>query len=626
MKLFLSASMTVCITMSALFAAPNVYSAEPEKIIWKELRDLDFGNTLYYFFQRQYFSSIVQLTVAQQKETIPHHKQEAELLLGGMYLSFGMHKESGEIFERLIDAKIPVHIRNKAWFFLAKIRYQRNLFPEAEQAIKHIEGRLTDRDDEKRLLFANILMAQQRYQDADAYLQDTKEQSVWSYYIRYNLAVSIIKQGNIDRGHEILTSIGTIRSQDKELLSIRDQANLALGYSFIQQNKPEYALPYLRKVRLNGLVSNKALLGLGWAYDQQKEYKKALVPWLVLNKRNLLDSSVQESFLATAYALGKLDKDALALRHYNDTIEIYESEIRRLEDTIINIRGGEFIRQIMDEQTQNEMGWFWEMKEAPKVAESSYLISFLASNTFQESLKNYRDLRLMKSNLDTWSHNMDVYHTILETRRLAYQERYPIIQKHTLRINNGDLQQQRDQFYEEYNQTILKDDILALANSAEKQHLKKLDQVRHRIEKLSPHRNVDKAKEKYRLALGIIKWNISSQYGPRTWAIKKGFIDLDKALIKNKQRALSIGSAEKNAPFSYEGYNNRIQLFSIQIQNLLDKATATLNEQEQLLKSLAIYELRKQQDRISSYLTHAQFSVAQIQDRAAHNKKQEEQP
>jgi len=627
-KLLLSASLSLSITIGALLGAPNVQAAgaPSEKIIWNELRDLDFGNTLYYFFQRQYFSSIVNLTVAQQKQTIPHHKQEAELLLGGMYLSFGMHEKSSEIFDKLIDANVPLRIRNRAWFYLAKIRYQRNLYPEAEQAIKRIEGALpVEQDQEKRLLFANIMMAQKRYQEADTYLQESKDESAWSIYIRYNLAVSMIKQNNTQRGREILSLIGSLKTHDKELQAVRDQSNLALGYSYIQEEKPDLALEFLRKVRLKGHLSNKALLGLGWAYDQKKEYTKALAPWLELNKRNLLDSAVQESFLATAYALGKLNKDSLALSHYKTTIEIYEGELRRLEDIIINISGGEFIRQIMELQTQNEMGWFWEMDKAPKAGESRYLINLLATHTFQESLKNYRDLKVLKKNLITWSHNMQVYNTILETRRLAYQERLPIIQKSITRINSGDMQQRRDLFEAEYKRIKLTDDLLALANSKEKKHLEKLTRVNKRIEKLSLHQNVDKAREKHRLALGVIKWDIASQYGPRTWTIKKGLANLGKALTRNNQRAESISMAEKKAPASYEGYGARIQSFATQIETLLGTADATLNEQEQLLKSLAIYELRKQQDRISSYLTHAQFSVAQIQDRASHLEKQEKQ-
>ena len=39
-----------------------------------------------------------------------------------------------------------------------------------------------------------------------------------------------------------------------------------------------------------------ALLGVGWADAALGEFKRALVPWLALRKRNLLDSAVQESY------------------------------------------------------------------------------------------------------------------------------------------------------------------------------------------------------------------------------------------------------------------------------------------------------------------------------------------
>jgi len=61
------------------------------------------------------------------------------------------------------------------------------------------------------------------------------------------------------------------------------------------------------------------------------------------------------------------------------------------------------------------------------------------------------------------------------------------------------------------------------------------------------------------------------------------------------------------------------------LHELLTRSNDTLAEQEKLLQDLAIYSLRQQQDRISSYLTHAQFSVAQIRDLASSEPKDDEQ-
>jgi len=628
MRFLFSASLIAFLSGNLLL--PSAVAAPPpapEKIVWKQIRDLELGHTLFYFFQRQYFSSIIHLTVSQEKKTIPHHQDEAELLLGGMYLSFGMHRKAGKIFDRLIDTKAPLKTRNRAWFYLAKIRYQRNLYPEAYAAIKRIEGKLPgEQEQEKRLLFADILLAQKKYTEADTYLQEGKDTSIWSVYARYNLAVSMIRQGKLARGHEILQAVGKIKAPDSELQSIRDQANLALGYSFIQQQKPDQAIEFLRKVRLHGHLSTKALLGLGWAYDQKKQYKKALAPWLELNKRNILDSAVQESFLATAYALGKLKKDALSLKHYQTAIEIYEGEIRRIEDTIININDGSYISHIMGMQTANEMGWFWEMKQAPQLPESNYLITLLASHTFQESLKNYRDLRLLRKNLTTWKHNASVFNTILETRQQAYAAKLPAIQKNSERFMRGDLQKKRDIYTNEFKRILLTDDLFSLANSKEKKYLQRLKAVKQRLERIGTQKDTTKAREKYRLLSGAIKWNIASQYGPRTWAIKKGLIQLDKALSQNRNHSQSILRAEKSAPLRFEGYGKRIEIVRLKINTLIAQTDLALINQEKLLRDQAIYSLRQQQNRIDAYLTHAQFSVAQIQDRAAHPEKKGKQP
>ena len=51
-----------------------------------QLKDLDYGDVLFYFFQDDYFDSLVRLEVSRDFQRIPHHEAEAELLSGGLYL------------------------------------------------------------------------------------------------------------------------------------------------------------------------------------------------------------------------------------------------------------------------------------------------------------------------------------------------------------------------------------------------------------------------------------------------------------------------------------------------------------------------------------------------------------
>ena len=73
-------------------------------------------------------------------------------LRGGMLLSYGLHREAGEIFAQLIERGASPAVRDRAWFYLAKIRYQRGFLAEAEEAIARIENHLpADLDEERGL-------------------------------------------------------------------------------------------------------------------------------------------------------------------------------------------------------------------------------------------------------------------------------------------------------------------------------------------------------------------------------------------------------------------------------------------------------------------------------------------
>ena len=135
------------------------------------VRDLHFGDALFYYYQGQDFEAITRLQAYQQWGRMPHHDAETNLLLGGLYLSLGLHNEAGERFETLLTQSVPEGVRNRAWFYLGKVWYARGYLDRAERAIKEVQGRLTpDLEAERMHLLANILMRQQRFDEAIALL------------------------------------------------------------------------------------------------------------------------------------------------------------------------------------------------------------------------------------------------------------------------------------------------------------------------------------------------------------------------------------------------------------------------------------------------------------------------
>jgi len=149
-----------------------------------------------------------------------------------------------------------------------------------------------------------------------------------------------VRSGRVDEAAKLLEDLGNLDPFNSELMSLRDKANLALGYALLQDGQPLAAKPPLQRVRLEGPFSNKALLGVGWADAEMNNYQRALVPWMELRSRDLLDSAVQESMLAIPFAMAQLDSISQAADHYLNAIEAFYEETNRLDRTIGHIESG----------------------------------------------------------------------------------------------------------------------------------------------------------------------------------------------------------------------------------------------------------------------------------------------
>ena len=584
----------------------------------REIKDPYYGEVLFYFYQQQYFSAITHLLTSQHFQRINHHRDEAELLLGGMYLSYGLHCEAGEIFQRLIDAGAPPPIRDRAWFYLAKIRYQRGYLTEAEDAVARIHDALPgELEEERQLLQAQLLMARQDYRGAAEVLARMHGRSAWAHYGRYNLGVALIKAGDSAGGTALLEELGRQPAAGEELKSLKDKANVALAYLFLRDNAPAPAQAHLERVRLDGLLSNKALLGLGWAYSAQNQYERSLVPWTELHQRLVIDPAVQESLLALPYALGHLGAYQQSLQQYEQAINVFSKEMERIDDSIVSIREGKMIEGILRHDPLNEMGWFWRMQELPDAPESRYLVHLMAGHDFQEALKSYRDLRFLAQNLDYWSDSIGVYDDMLATRRMAYAKQLPAVRQEERSRDLAALTARRDRYAAELARIENADDAMALANDKERQLLARLDKVDAALTRLARREDVTEARDKYRMLRGLLYWDVASDYRPRLWQAKKNLKEIDRELAQTRERQEALQRAQVDAPKSFEGYAARIVQLRGRIARLQARVQAMSFAHARYLEDLAVAELTTQKERLTAYVTQARFAVAQMYDEAS---------
>jgi TolA-binding protein len=605
----------LCLFLTATAQPALAAKDDPDAIV---VEDPQYGEVLFYFYQDDYFPAIVRLLAAQDQEQLGQQTEQAELLLGGMYLSYGHHLEAARIFERLLADNVAPEIRDRTWFFLAKIWKQRGYFDEAQNALSQLSNDLPENLwREAQMLQSQIYIDSGQYDNAIALLRNWRGKTEWASYAKFNLGVALVRSGRVDEAEDILDDLGDLNPFNEEMTALRDKANLALGYSLLQDKQPLAAKEPLQRVRLEGPFSNKALLGVGWADAEVENYSRALVPWMELRGRDLLDPAVQESMLAIPYALAKLDAISQAADHYLNAIEAFYEETNRIDRTIGFIESGGIFDEFLSDDPLDSTGWYWRLEELPEGPEARYLYHLLATHEFQEGLKNYRDLNYLHSNLDQWQQSVGVYENMLETRLQAYNDRLPRIEDALARADLDSMVARKLEFDSLLNDIERSNDWLALANEDEFEMWGEITGL-----ETSQALNADipearEARDKVLLLKGVLQWQLERDFKDRLWRIRRDVRKTGEALVETQRARRKIDDTMGNEPVKFQELSSRVYGLAPKIDDMKLRVDGAMSEQRAFLQSVALGELQAQKQRLDIYTVQARFALAAIYDIAA---------
>lgn len=581
------------------------------------VKDLYYGDVLFHFYQDDFLGALTRLSAGQLLGHLQEHQEEAELLKGGLYLSLGQHAEAGRIFRELLDGNVAPQVADRAWFYLAKVWYQRNYLEQAESALGAIRGPLPGSlEGDRLLLHAQVLMYLERYEEAIRLLETWKTDDTTLAYARFNLGVALIRAGRADTAAPMLDAVGQMPANNQETAALRDKANLALGFAWLQANRAADARTVLERVRLAGPQSNKALLGLGWADSAERQFRNALAPWLELQDRDLLDPAVQEVHLAVPYAYAQLTASRQAADSYRHAIQVFAEEDTRLEQSIATIQSGRLLTTLLESDTSEVQGWYWQLRSLPDAPESRYLYHLLASHRFQEGLKNYRDLAQMRRNLDEWSRSLSAFSDMITTRQEAHARRIPVMERVLGTVNVDALEQRRNDLESRIVAIERENDVVGLATAAEADRWQRIE---HMQEMLSRVPTDDPAtadmRAKVSMLRGVLYWELNGAYKARLWRERKQLRDLDVALKDARRHQVLVQRASEESPRKTEEFAVRVAGLTPRIAALQEHVRSLEERQASQLAALAVTELEAQRERLSAYATQAQFALAAIYDR-----------
>jgi tetratricopeptide (TPR) repeat protein len=605
----------LCLLLAVTVQSAQAAQDGPDPIV---VKDPHYGEVLFFFYQEDYFPAIVRLLASQSQSLLSDHADQAELLLGGLLLSYGHHLEAASIFERLLADNVDTEIRDRTWFFLAKIWLQRGYIDNAQTALSNLSEDLPDNLwREAQMLQSQLFINSGQYERAIELLQQWEGETEWASYAKFNLGVALVRNGQVDAAAEILDELGDLNPFNEELTSLRDKANLALGYSLLQDGQPLAAKEPLQRVRLEGPFSNKALLGVGWADAEVENYRRALVPWMELRGRDLLDSAVQESMLAIPYALAKLDSISQAADHYVNAIEAFYEEANRIDRTIGFIDSGDIFREFLADDPLDSTGWYWRLEELPEGPEARYLYHLLATHEFQEGLKNYRDLNYLQTNLNRWQERVDVFANMLETRLEAYDDRLPRVEDALARADLDSMVDRKLEFDALLNDIEQSNDWLALANEREFEMWGEIAGLESTRALSANIPEAEEVRDKILLLKGVLQWRLERDYKDRLWRLRRDLRKTGEALVETQRSRRQIDTTMRNEPSRFNELSSRVYGLGPRIDGMKIRVGDAMAEQRAFLESIAVGELQAQKQRIDVYAVQARFALAAIYDLAA---------
>lgn len=610
-------ALALLMALVGLPAAQAARTHDPDKLPSIHVQDLHYGEVLFQFYSGQELQALTELEAFSEWQRMPHHAHDADLLAGGLYLELGMHNEAGVRFERLLTNDIPVGVRNHAWFYLAKIWYQRGYYDRAVQAVGHIQGQLPEELEAERVhLLVNALMRQQRYDDAIVLLRGYHGTSVWMAYAGFNLGVALVRANRLAEADPILTSVGTLTTRSDELLNLRDKANLALGFAYLQANQNDRARVALERVRLSGPYSSRALLGDGWARAALGDYRGALSPWLELRKRSLLDAAVQESYLAVPYAYGKLNAGAQSAEYYESALSSYAEESNHLDAAIAHIHEGHMLDDLLGEDKDARYGWYWQLKALPDSPQSRYLYTLLADNDFQAGLKNYRDIAYLSGTLRHWDESMEAFAAMIDTRQRAFAERLPRVEALLAGDQLGTMRGARANVGAQLDAVETGNDVAALGTRTEREQWGQIGQLEEEITAAPTGSEREQERDKLRLIRGTLYWRLDADFKARVYQERRALRQIDAALEELQNRWVRLQQARETVLSSTGEFAARIAALAARVQAMRERLAQAADQQNQYLESAAESELGAQRDRLDSYALQARFALADIYDRA----------
>lgn len=465
--------------------------------------ELEYGTVLFDFYQRDYFNALIEFeyNVANNNEIAL--SDDGQVLLGGMMLSYGVPDKAYSLFQGLLNRTQSQQVRNRAWYYLGKLYYNKSETARAVAALSKVKGTIPK---DIHLLYHYLSTLVQinanHLGDAQKKMDKVAEDTPYFPYLKFNMAIGQLRKGNLQQAVADLEKVTQFAGHSEELSVLADRAKHGLSQLAIQAGHYPQAWAYLQGIRTTGLYSNRGLLTYAWASIKLKRFNDAIPALEILNSRSIAIPEVQEAKVLLSHLYEQEGSPRKALKANLLAEKEFKKGIEQLNEArrIIGLRDvpREFISNL--ESIVNDSDWYGSQPSVNYQTLTPFLIDLMASNAFNETLKELADLYAMHDNLTYWAEQASQHSLVLQNASSkSFSENLKNSLEKSIQIRNQFTEQSQD--LRLYTLTLEVDEqerFQVLLKSMEKE----LDLLDDKIEKLQ---NVKAPYEPPKNMAGVVK-------------------------------------------------------------------------------------------------------------------------
>ncbi len=626
----------IILALMALSWLPPVVWAEEVSLVseasvdegTKVLQDTLLKTAYFHFFIEDYMSAATHLRLVEDAAKAPYDEQmlnRSRMLLGSLYLAWGMDRPATRIIKALVGVFPPGKARNDLLLFVTRMQYERGLYQTALETYRLFDAA----EDFLKMDEAVYLAGMSHYalgaiKEAVTHLNRITPTSRYFPYAQLTLAQSHFLLEEHVKALDFFEKISRYDTSENVLLkSFQEKSRLMWGQFLIEDSHYGKARTVLSRIPEDSRFFPDALFARAWAAFKARHYLKAILIFEDLIKLYPEHPYALEALTAVGHGYNRLKAYQTALDHYAEAIDLYKREEKLLRDFVDNLEDPLQLRALID--IYNENG-----------SDEGFLSILLAEDdAVRYWVAQYGELSKLTVFLDQKLRDMSVFEVMVDHRETVFRSFLPEVDRSLALDPVAVLQKKSDILNQRIQRAVNVEELSILVSSEETTRLNELTHSRasravigldlerleaseattaQRAEITTLKQDWEKVSRWFQIIEGELTWTIRTEWPARAddrqGALRRVNADLSDMAVSHARLMLSVPT------LSREIADFRVRIAAAQAA-LAEKREKTRDLQAATLpalkeKLLAASERRL--DRLMKFAATAELSQIQIFD------------